>query len=144
MTIDMTQFHQVFFEEAAEHLVTMESLLRMLDVAQPDPEQLETVFRAVHSIKGSSGAFGFTDLTEMSHVLEILFDRVRKKRISLQPAMVDLFLAAHAALKAMLAAHRDGGESDKQAVQLVSTQLALLVSASEDLGKPTSYNEEQA
>ena len=62
MSFDMTQFYQVFFEETAEHLSGMEAMLLELDVHQPDAEQLNAIFRAAHSIKGSSGTFGFNDL----------------------------------------------------------------------------------
>ena len=50
MAIDMTQFYQVFFDESAEHLAAMETLLLALDVDHPDPEQLNAIFRAAHSI----------------------------------------------------------------------------------------------
>ena len=59
MSLDISQFHQVFFEEAQEHLSSMESLLLELDLQDPDPEQLNAIFRAAHSIKGSSGTFGY-------------------------------------------------------------------------------------
>ena len=78
MAIDMSQFFQIFFEESEEHLATMESLLLELDVAQPDPEQLNAIFRAAHSIMGSAGTFGFADLAETTHVLENVLDRIRK------------------------------------------------------------------
>ena len=78
MSIDMSQFYQVFFEESQEHLDSMESLLLGLDIEDPDAEQLNAIFRAAHSIKGSAGTFGFTDLAEVTHVLENLLDRIRK------------------------------------------------------------------
>ena len=48
MTFDMSQFHQVFFDETAEHLVNMESLLLAIDVNQPESEDLNAIFRAAH------------------------------------------------------------------------------------------------
>ena len=84
MTIDMSQFYQVFFEETAEHLAAMESLLLGLDVGAPDDESLNAIFRAAHSIKGSSGTFGFTDLADVTHVLENLLDRIRKHELPLR------------------------------------------------------------
>ena len=110
MAIDMSQFYQVFFEESAEHLAEMESLLLGLDVAAPEDEDLNAIFRAAHSIKGSSGTFGFTDLTAVTHVLETLLDRLRKHEIGLRPEMVDAFLEAGDLLKLLLAAHQ-GGEA---------------------------------
>ncbi|MFT3736881.1 MAG: Hpt domain-containing protein [Rhodocyclaceae bacterium] len=81
MAIDMTQFYQVFFEESQEHLAAMESLLVAIDPAAPDSEDLNAIFRAAHSIKGSSATFGFSDLAEVTHVMENLLDRVRKNEL---------------------------------------------------------------
>jgi len=94
MSIDMSQFYQVFFDEAAEHLVSMEALLLGLNLDAPDADQLNAIFRAAHSIKGGSGTFGFTDMADVTHVLETLLDRVRKNEISLTHDMVDAFLQA--------------------------------------------------
>lgn len=106
MTIDMTQFYPVFFEESAEHLASMESLLLGLDIERPDSEDLNAIFRAAHSIKGSSGTFGFTDLSQVTHILESLLDRLRKHEIPLRPAMLTAFLEAGDLLKSMLAGHQ--------------------------------------
>ncbi len=113
MSIDMSQFYQVFFEESAEHLANMESLLLALDLDAPDPDQLNAIFRAAHSIKGGSGTFGFTDMTEVTHVLETLLDRIRKNEIRITSEMVDAFLQAGDVLRALLEAHQSGGEADK-------------------------------
>ena len=59
MSIDIEQFHGVFFDESDEHLDAMEQLLMALDVDAPDAEELNSIFRAAHSIKGGSGIFGF-------------------------------------------------------------------------------------
>ncbi|MBN9422818.1 MAG: chemotaxis protein CheA [Candidatus Accumulibacter sp. 66-26] len=123
MSIDMSQFHQVFFEESEEHLAAMESLLLELDIAQPDAEQLNAIFRAAHSIKGSSGTFGFTDLAEVTHILETLLDRLRKHETALRADMVDAFLEAGDVLKSMLAGHRGGPAADPQAVAAVCARL---------------------
>ena len=128
MTIDMSQFYQVFFEETAEHLATMESLLLGLDVGAPDDESLNAIFRAAHSIKGSSGTFGFTDLADVTHVLENLLDRIRKHELPLRNDMVDAFLAAGDTLKAMLSAHQGGDPVDAGTVAEVCTNLKALTS----------------
>jgi two-component system chemotaxis sensor kinase CheA len=127
MTIDMSQFIAVFFDEAAEHLANMESLLLKLDVNAPDPEDLNAIFRAAHSIKGGAATFGFSDLTEVTHVLENLLDRIRKNELVLKPEMVDAFLQSGDVLQSMLAAHREGSEVDQSAVSAVTEVLTRLV-----------------
>ncbi len=108
--IDMSQFYRVFFDETAEHLAQMENLLLGIDPAQAGDEELNAIFRAAHSIKGGSGTFGFTDMTEVTHELESLLDKARKHEIVLTIEMVDALLAAGDVLKLQLARHR--GEPD--------------------------------
>jgi len=112
MSIDMSQFYQVFFEESAEHLDSMESLLLALDLDAPDPDQLNAIFRAAHSIKGGSGTFGFNDMTEVTHILETLLDGIRKNEITITADMVDAFLQAGDVLKGLLEAHQNGTIAD--------------------------------
>lgn len=135
MSIDMSQFYQVFFEESAEHLANMESLLVALNLDAPDPDQLNAIFRAAHSIKGGSGTFGFTDMTEVTHVLETLLDRIRKNEIAITADMVDAFLEAGDVLKNLLEAHQSGGEPDKAASIAIREKLQKLTS------NPTKQNE---
>src|SRR5574343_436265 len=119
MAIDMTQFYQVFFDESAEHLVNMEALLLELDISDPDPEQLNAIFRAAHSIKGSAGTFGFSDLADTTHILENLLDKVRKQELGLREEMVDAFLEAGDLLKTMLEAHQGRGEASQSSVAAI-------------------------
>ncbi|RIX41185.1 MAG: chemotaxis protein CheA [Rhodocyclales bacterium GT-UBC] len=132
MAIDMSQFYQVFFEESEEHLAAMEALLLDLNVESPDMEQLNAIFRAAHSIKGSAGTFGFTDLAETTHILENLLDRIRKFELGLRPEMVDAFLGAGDLLRSMLEAHQGRGVVDPIAVEAISNRLRLLSSESGD------------
>lgn len=126
MAIDMSQFYQVFFEEASEHLANMESMLLDLDVEHPSLEDLNAIFRAAHSIKGGSGTFGFTDMTEVTHVLETLLDRLRKEELQLRPEMVDAFLAAGDVLRAQLEHHQGGPAADPQQIRDVCARLEQL------------------
>ncbi len=126
MSIDMSQFYQVFFEETGEHLASMENLLLTLDIGAPDAEQLNAIFRAAHSIKGSSGTFGFTDLADVTHILENLLDRIRKGEIRLREDMIDAFLDAGDVLKGLLAAHQGDGEGDKESAEAICQRLRRL------------------
>jgi len=123
MTVDMSQFYQVFFEEAGEHLSNMENLLLSLDIESPEQEDLNAIFRAAHSIKGGSATFGFTDIAEVTHILESLLDRIRNGELALQKDMVDVFLRAGDILKDQLAAHQNNEESDTEAARGVCEEL---------------------
>ncbi len=101
---DFAELHGLFFDEAAEHLDAMEALLLGIDVATANEEQLNAIFRAAHSIKGGAATFGFTDITELTHQMETVFDRVRKGQMALSTELVDVFLASGDTLKSMLLA----------------------------------------
>ncbi|OGS96640.1 MAG: hypothetical protein A3H31_07775 [Gallionellales bacterium RIFCSPLOWO2_02_FULL_57_47] len=129
MSLDMSQFYQVFFEESAEHLASMESLLLSLDLDAPDADQLNAIFRAAHSIKGGSGTFGFTDMTEVTHILETLLDRIRKNEIAITRDMVDAFLEAGDVLHGLLEAHQNGSVADEEASVAACAKLERLTSS---------------
>lgn len=116
MTIDMSQFFQVFFDEAEELLAEKEKLLLGVDVNSPDPEDLNAIFRTAHSIKGGASTFGLTDMTEVTHILESLLDKIRKGEMALTAEHVDAFLAAKDILKMQLDGHRLGSTVDLDAV----------------------------
>ena len=129
MSIDMSQFYQVFFDETEELLAEMEKLLLAIDPEAPDPEDLNAIFRAAHSIKGGAGTFGITDLTEITHVLETLLDLIRKGEMALTAVHVDAFLQAKDILKMQLDGHRLHTAVDAQAVAHVRARLEALAHA---------------
>ncbi|MEO8170891.1 MAG: Hpt domain-containing protein, partial [Oxalobacteraceae bacterium] len=126
MTIDMSQFFQVFFDETEELLAEKERLLLDVDLANPDKEDLDAIFRTAHSIKGGASTFGFSDMADITHVLESLLDKIRKGEMTLKTEHVDAFLAAKDVLKMQLDGHRNGAEVDLNAVEEVRARLALL------------------
>ncbi len=105
-SFDLTQFYQIFFEEAGENLETMEQQLLDLDVDSPDDEELNAIFRCAHSIKGGAATFGFEDVAEMTHQMESLLDKLRRHELTLTSPMVDVLLEASDVLKGLLARHQ--------------------------------------
>jgi two-component system, chemotaxis family, sensor kinase CheA len=126
MTLDITQFYQTFFDEADELLGEMEQLLLNLDVGKPDPEDLAAIFRAAHSIKGGAATFGFTALTETTHILESLLDRARNNELKLRKDMIDTFLETKDVLADQLAAYRASAEPDAAAAAAICAKLERL------------------
>ncbi|PMS22510.1 chemotaxis protein CheA [Trinickia dabaoshanensis] len=126
MTLDITQFYQTFFDEADELLAQMEQLLLNLDVGTPDPEDLAAIFRAAHSIKGGAATFGFTALTETTHILESLLDRARNNELTLRKDMIDTFLETKDVLADQLAAYRASAEPDAAAASAICAKLERL------------------
>ena len=94
MTIDMSQFYEVFFDEAEELLAEAERLLLSIDMENPDAEDLNAIFRAAHSIKGGAATFGFMDMTEITHLKNAPWERTKntkglKKKIDYLLALDD-------------------------------------------------------
>ncbi len=136
MTIDMSQFYEVFFDEAEELLAEAERLLLGIEIEDPDPEELNAIFRAAHSIKGGAATFGFMDMTEITHVLENLLDKIRKNEMALTAEHVDAFLAAKDVLKMEVDGHRLATHVDQDQVADVKMMLNSLSEASVVAVKP--------
>ena len=109
---DLTQFYQIFFEEAGENLDQMEQMLLNLDLNEANDEELNGIFRCAHSIKGGSATFGFADVAELTHKMESLLDRLRRHEITPVPEMVDVLLESADASRSLLARHQAGGEGE--------------------------------
>ncbi|HYD51784.1 MAG TPA: chemotaxis protein CheA [Gemmatimonadaceae bacterium] len=120
MQIDLTRFRDVFLEEAVEHLEALEAGLLRLEREAGDTGLLDQVFRAAHSIKGSAGMFGFTDVARFTHGMETLLDRVRDGRTHATPAVVDLLLRARDVLAQLVDAARREGEAPAEAWTLLA------------------------
>ncbi len=138
MTIDISQFFQVFFDEAEELLAEKERLLLAVDIAAPDAEDLNAIFRTAHSIKGGASTFGLNDMTEVTHILESLLDRIRKGEMALTAEHVDAFLAAKDILKMQLDGHRNGAHVDQDAVADVRMMLQELSQDAVPLAQPVA------
>ncbi|CAI8411518.1 MAG: Chemotaxis protein CheA [Oceanospirillaceae bacterium UBA2001] len=121
MSIDLSQFHAVFFEESFEGLELMEAALLELDVDNPDSEQINAIFRAAHSIKGGSGTFGFVQVSEFTHILETLLDKVRDGGHAIDADGIELFLQSVDCLRGLLEALQAEQEPDLQRANQLAT-----------------------
>lgn len=117
MALDLSRFAKAFFEEAQEHISALESLLVAVNLRTPDPEALNAIFRAVHSIKGGAAAFGHMALSEFTHDFESILDRVRKGKLILTKPMVNTFLKAGDVMRQHLLALEQENPPDLPAMQ---------------------------
>lgn len=120
---NLSQFNEAFFEEAQEHLETMETMLLDYDVVAPDIEDLNSVFRAAHSIKGGSAIFGFTAMTGLTHVMENMLDRARNEELELTNELITVLLETVDVLKDILYNYRNEEEIDWDAVEVGKQRL---------------------
>ncbi|TJY62829.1 chemotaxis protein CheA [Sinimarinibacterium sp. CAU 1509] len=123
MTIDITRFHQTFFDESFEGLDAMEAALLRLSPDTADAETINVIFRAAHSIKGGSATFGFMAVAEFTHLLETLLDQMRSGQRVTGPVEIDVLLRSVDILRGLLNAARDATDVDTQAVADLSAEL---------------------
>ncbi len=135
--MDIHQFSEAFFAEAGELLAEAEQLLLQIDVEAPAAEHLNAIFRAAHSIKGGAATFGFSALTETTHLLESLLDRARHGRLRLSADIIDAFLTTKDALQEQLRAYSEGEEPHARWVGGICTVLRALA-AEADRTEPGS------
>ena len=131
MSIDLSQFFEVFFEESFEGLDAMESELLNLTPGEADSETLNTIFRAAHSIKGGSGTFGFTSVSDFTHVLETLLDQIRQGQRQLEAQHVNLLLRSVDCLREMLQALQSEQEPELDTAKELQQQFEEILGLSE-------------
>lgn len=122
---DVSSIHAVFFEETDEHLAAIEEVLLRLDLAAPAAEDLNAIFRAAHSIKGSSVMLGFSEIGALTHIMENLLDSLRKGERALAQRDVDVMLRAGDVVK-MQVAFRKGALDEPPDMRAVETELREL------------------
>ncbi|SHG24971.1 two-component system, chemotaxis family, sensor kinase CheA [Marinomonas polaris DSM 16579] len=120
---NLSQYNEVFFEEAQEHLETMETLLLAYDIDAPDMEELNSVFRAAHSIKGGSDIFGFKALTGLTHVMENMLDSARNNELILTTDLITVLLETTDVLKNILSCYREESEIDWEIIEASKARL---------------------
>ena len=127
MTLDLTQFHGVFFEESFEALDSMEAALLKLDAGAPDPERINTIFRVAHSIKGGSATFGFTAIASFTHSLETLLDEMRAGRMHVTQSLSNVLLKSVDVMREMLRAVQNNQPINAQAVADLQFDLEVAI-----------------
>ncbi|MBB4955644.1 two-component system chemotaxis sensor kinase CheA [Agrobacterium vitis] len=111
--MDMNEIKEIFFQECEEQLAELESGLLKMNDGDRDPETVNAVFRAVHSIKGGAGAFGLDDLVAFAHVFETTLDGVRSNKLEPHQELMKVMLRSADVLADLTNAARDGGSVDE-------------------------------
>ncbi len=136
MSFDLNEFLDMFFEEVAEHLGMLERIfLEMNASGSAAADDIDTAFRAAHSIKGGAGTFGFSEVQSLAHALENALDAIRKGNLAISDRVIAVFLEALDALQAALDERKAGGSVDEQAHDVLIGDLNALI---KDTQKGTS------
>ena len=121
--MDMNEIKEIFFQECEEQLAELESGLLRINDGDSDPETVNAVFRAVHSIKGGAGAFGLDDLVAFAHVFETTLDCVRSNKLQTSSDLLKVMLKSADVLADLTAASRDGGSVDPSRTSVLVKEL---------------------
>jgi len=138
MSIDLTQFQQTFFEESMEGLDDMEANLLQLEVGAVDNEQINSIFRAAHSIKGGSATFGFDQIAGFTHVLETLLDEMREGQRDVTTDAVDVLLQSVDILRSMINAIQNSSTYDEARAEDIQSRLESILHGGEQASEVTS------
>jgi two-component system, chemotaxis family, sensor kinase CheA len=124
MSNDFSQFQDAFFEEAGDHLAVVEEGLLALEQHPEDLDLLNKIFRSAHSIKGTSGMFGFNAVAQFTHKMETLLDLLRNGQKVVTPQIADLLLKSTDCLKTLIDAAKSASPVDDETVQRLTVELA--------------------
>ena len=83
---------EMFLDESGEHLENLNERVLVLEKTPDDQETINEIFRAAHSLKGTSGSLGFVRLQRLTHDMESVFSLVREGTLTVDSDLVDLLL----------------------------------------------------
>ncbi len=155
---DMSQYLDVFLDEGREQLALLEANFLEMERGNHAPEMLQTLFRAAHTLKGSSRAMGFLAIGDLTHEMENILDALRLDQLQVTTPIVNALLDCLDVLAALVdsvaQAGTDEGATDKDIPALVARLNALrttpgsgMGAGSDDVGAlafaPTAGGEEE-
>ena len=128
MEVDLSQFHAIFFEECHEGIESMEKGLLELDPENVDPDHINIIFRAAHSIKGGAGTFGFNDIGNFTHVMETILDEMREGKRIPEKETINLLLEGVDCLRHAVNACKSGSNVDIEVMNSVQLRMQSAIS----------------
>jgi two-component system, chemotaxis family, sensor kinase CheA len=134
----MDEIRETFFLECEDLLQDLETGLSAIRDGDRDPEKVNSVFRAVHSIKGGAGAFALDDLVRFAHKFETTLDEVRAGRLEPQTDLVALFLRAADFLADLVASAQSGDQVDGEQIDHLISELESFIDS--DNAAPSAEN----
>ncbi len=125
--MDMSQYLQIFIEEANEHVQSLNQCLLQMEKDPEDKDVLNEIFRVAHTIKGMAGTMGFTKMTKLTHDMENVLHAIRNDEIKVTSALVDVLFKCLDALENYVnSVIATGGEGDKEYKTVIATLNEIL------------------
>lgn len=120
---------RIFLLESYENLDQLEQDLVQLETNPRDAELINSVFRAIHTVKGNSGFLGLQKLEELCHKTETMLDKVRNGNLSLDEKTTNVLLSAVDATRRLLKSVEDTGEEGDQDISSEVAQISEVLEA---------------
>ena len=139
MSLDLSRFHATFFAESIEGLNHVEEALLGIEQSGHDKDALDSIFRAIHSMKGSAGSLGFGVIAELAHEMESVLDRLRQALMPVSADSTNVLLRGVDCLRNWIFAAEAKGPVDATAGVGLVRELQLLLQravTSETAGAP--------
>ena len=127
MNDEMKEILNDFLAEGSEMLEALDQHFVQLESDPNNTDLLNEIFRAMHSMKGSAGFLGFTNLVEVAHQGESLLNKLRQGEMEVSPFVIDIILEAVDAVKLLQEDIRDTGEDTHVDTSMIVTKLSLAI-----------------
>ncbi len=134
MNDEMKEILNDFLAEGAEMLEALDQHFVQLESDPNNADLLNEIFRAMHSMKGSAGFLGFTNLVEVAHQGESLLNKLRQGEMAVSPFIIDIILEAVDAVKLLQDDIRDTGEDTHVETSAIVNKLTLTMESADVLG----------
>jgi len=142
MAIDRSRFIAKFSEEAKDHIDALNEGLLKIEKGEKDEEILNDIFRAAHSIKGTSRMLKLNEITELSHKLEDILDAIRKGSLGLTRDLSNLLFKSIDKISEMIDTVVDGKEPGPEYLDICEELIsAANIDASTEQSEPESEKE---
>ena len=142
--MDVSQYLEIFIEEAKEHLQSLNENLLVLEKEPENKDTINEIFRSAHSLKGMAGTMGYKRMQHLTHDMENVFQEVRSDKMKVSSELVDGLFRGLDALQEYLdniINTQDEGTNDNQVLEFVSASNEVLVVATPE---PTSITDAYA
>ena len=127
---------QIFLDESEEEIRELETGLIRLEEQGEDADTINRVFRAAHTIKGSAGLIGFENVSNFTHTIENILDRIRNNQLKVTKKLISHLLESVDVLKRMISASIEGEEIDSMTVDDITNRLKRFAGLEAPVEKP--------
>ncbi|MCF6093816.1 chemotaxis protein CheA [Microaerobacter geothermalis] len=124
--MEMSQYLDMFIEEAKEHLQEINQNLLLLENDPNETGVINEVFRSAHTLKGMSATMGFEDMATLTHEMENVLDLIRNQKLLINDHMMNLLFQCVDSLEGMVVSLSSGGDGKMDVTQLVHQLKSIL------------------